>query len=97
MQNHLASVYIFQIGFEIEFTFDIYTPNRRQSKTLLTTDEYGSKIARNSGGDKWQSKHFLLTIFDLLSSIVLTFSNAPIVEEPGFKNVKNKHLGLSHF
>ena len=26
----------------------IYTPDRRQSKTLLTIDERGSKIARNS-------------------------------------------------
>ena len=29
----------------------IYTPGRRQSKTLFTIDESGSKIARNSGFD----------------------------------------------
>ena len=41
---------------------------------LLTIDERGSKIARNSVfGDKWQLKTLFLKIFDLCSSIVLTF------------------------
>ena len=50
---------------------------------LLTIDERGSKIDRNSvfychlsAGDKWQSKTLFLTILDLCSSIVLTFSIA---------------------
>ena len=48
------------------------TPGRRQSKTLLTIDERGSKIARNSVFDRKQ----FLTIFDLRLSIVLAFSIA---------------------
>ena len=48
-----------------------FTPDRRQSKTLLAIDEHGSKslervflnaICRQSG-DKWQSKTLFLTIF----------------------------------
>ena len=55
-----------------------------QLKTLLTIDEHGPKsleivfliaICRQSG-DKWQLKTLFLTIFDLRSSIVLTFSIA---------------------
>ena len=61
------------------------TPYRRQSKTLLTIDERGSKIARYSffiaicrpTGDEWHSKTLFLTIFDQRSSIVLTFYIAP--------------------
>ena len=58
------------------------TPDRWQLKKLLTIDVHGSKIARNTVffiaiccklGDKWQSKTMFLTIFDLPSSIVLTF------------------------
>ena len=60
----------------------ITKPDRRQAKTLLTIDEQGSKIARNSvsisicrqSGDKWQSITLFLMIFDLRSSIVLMFS-----------------------
>ena len=33
---------------EIERTYSRYTPDRQQSKTLLTIDERGSKIDRNS-------------------------------------------------
>ena len=52
---------------------------------ILTIDKRGSKIDRNSifaiaicrqPGDKWQLKTLFLTIFDLGSSIVLTFSIA---------------------
>ena len=44
----------------------MYTPDRRQSKTLSTIDERGSNIDRKkvfsiaicrSNGDKWQSRH----------------------------------------
>ena len=63
-----------------------FTPERRQSKTLVhvAIDEHGSKsleivfsiaICRLSG-DKWQSKILFLTIFDLRSSVLLTFSIA---------------------
>ena len=46
------------------------TPDRQQSKTLLTIDERGSH-------EKWQSKTLsFLTICDLRSSIVLAFSIA---------------------
>ena len=56
----------------------------RQSKTLLTIDERGSKsllpvfsIANGrQSGDLWQSKSLFLTIFGLRSSIILTFSIA---------------------
>ena len=60
------------------------TPERRQSKTLLTIDERGSKtletvfsiaICRQSG-DKLQSKTMFVKIFGSRSSIVLTFSIA---------------------
>ena len=59
-------------------------PGRRQSKTLSTIGEHGSKIDRNSVfdchlspvSDKWQSKTLFLLIFDLSSSIVLAFSIA---------------------
>ena len=59
------------------------TPDRRQSKTLLTIykDQISLEtvfliaICRQSG-DKWQSKTLFLTIFDLRLSIVLTFSIA---------------------
>ena len=62
----------------------IITPGRRQSKTLLTIDERGSKIARNSIfdchlspiGDKWQSKTLFRTIFYLRSTIVSAFTIA---------------------
>ena len=47
----------------------IITPDRRQSKILLTIHECGSKIARINS-------IFDLTIFDLPSLIVLTFSIA---------------------
>ena len=59
--------------------------DRRQSKTLWTIDERGSQISRNrsleivicrQSGDKRQSKTLFLTILDLRSSIVLTFSIA---------------------
>ena len=62
----------------------VYTPDRRQSKTLLTIDERDRKsleamfsidICRQLG-DKWQSETLFLTIIDLRSSIVLTFSIA---------------------
>ena len=60
------------------------TPGRRQSKTLLKSMNAGQKsletmfsiaICRRSG-DKGQSKTLFLTIFDLRSSIGLTFSIA---------------------
>ena len=62
------------------------TPHMRQSKTLLTIDECGSKIARNSvsiaicrqSGDKWQLKTLFLTIFDLRSSMYSRFRLPPI-------------------
>ena len=61
------------------------TPGRGQSKTLLTIDKHGLKIAIKTlfsiaicrqSGDKWQSKTLFLKILDLRSSIVLTFSIA---------------------
>ena len=59
----------------------MYTPGRRQLKMLLTIDEHGSKLIEtvlsiaicHQSGDKWQLKTLLLKIFDLCSSIVLTF------------------------
>ena len=60
------------------------TGHLTQSKTLLTINECGYKsletvflitICRYTG-DKWQSKSQFLMIFDLSSSIVLTFSFA---------------------
>ena len=59
--------------------------NRKRSYYNHRID--GSKIARNSvfdghicrqSADKWQLKTLFLTIFDLHSSIVLTFSIAAI-------------------
>ena len=62
---------------------DFITLDRRQSKMLLTINKRGSKIARNSvfiviclQATKWQSKTLFLRIFDLHSSILLTFSIA---------------------
>ena len=57
------------------------TPDRRQSKTLLTIDERGSKIARNKildchfrqSGEELQSGTLFLTILNLRSSLVFTF------------------------
>ena len=60
-------------------------PDRRQSKTLLKIDEHGSKMARNSvfdchlspvGRQMANKKTLFLTIYNLRSSIVLTFSIA---------------------
>ena len=65
------------------------TPDRRQSKILLTIDERESKIAKT--GDKWQSKTLFLNVFDLRTSIALTFSNAayPLCKHlRGFANTK---------
>ena len=71
------------------------TPGRRQSKTLLTIDERGSKspetvfsiaICRQSG-DKWQSKTLFLTNFDLRSSIVLTFTLDSVTERIFWKKL----------
>ena len=64
-----------------------YSPGRRQSKTLLTINNCGSKVVRNSVLDchllpdwrQMQSKTLFLPIFNLHSSIVLTFSIAAIV------------------
>ena len=62
----------------------ICTPDMRQSKKLLTIDEHGLKslermfsiaICRQLG-DKWQLKTLFLEMFDVLCSIVLTFSIA---------------------
>ena len=59
------------------YQYFISTPDRRQSKTLLTIDERRLKsietvisiaICRQPG-DKWQSKTLLLTIFDLRLAI----------------------------
>ena len=65
----------------MNITVFILTRDRQQSKMLITIDECGSKIARNSVfdchlGDKWQLKTLFLMIFYLPSSIVLTFSIA---------------------
>ena len=51
------------------------TPDRRQLKTVLTIDEIGSKWLETVLNYK-QSKPLFLTIFDLRSQIVLTFSIA---------------------
>ena len=68
----------------VEVSRAMITPDRRQSKTLSTIVEHGSKsletvfsiaICRQYG-DKWQSKTLFLLIFDLRSSIVLEFSIA---------------------
>ena len=56
-------------------------PDMRRSKTLLKSTNVDQKsletvfsiaIYRQTG-DKWQSKTLFLTIFDLRSSVVLTF------------------------
>ena len=55
----------------------VNTPDRRQSKTILTIDERDQKSLEamfSPVGDKWQSNTLFLTIIDLRSSIVLTFS-----------------------
>ena len=65
-------------------TCNVNTPGRRQSKALSTIDESGSKsietvfsiVICRQCGDKWQSKTLFITICDLRSSIVLTFSIA---------------------
>ena len=54
----------------------ITTSGRRQSKTLLTIDERGSKIDRNSFRVTNGIKNSVSIYFDLRSSIVLTFSIA---------------------
>ena len=62
----------------------VLTSGKRQSKTLLTIDERRSNLLEKvfsiaicrQLGDKWQSKTLFLAIFDLRSSIVLTFSIA---------------------
>ena len=49
-----------------DFATMVITPNRRQSKTLLTIDKSGSKSIEtlfSIVGDKWQSKTLFLTIF----------------------------------
>ena len=66
----------------------VLTPGGRQSKTLLTIDERGSKSIEtvfsiaicHQSGDKWQSKTLLLMIFYLRSSIVLTFPIATAID-----------------
>ena len=76
------------------------TPDRRQSKTILTIKKkHGLKIARNSVfdchmspqlGDKWQSKTLFLTIFYLRSSIVLLFLIAAYPVCYPSNNINNK-------
>ena len=75
------------------------TPETRQSKTLLTIDERRSKsletvftiaICRKMG-DKWQSKTRFLAIFDLRSSIILTFS---IAAYPVCLRISHKYQNL---
>ena len=63
-------------------SFISITPGRGQWKTLLTIGEQGLKLVRNSVFDchlsparqKMTKERLFLTIFDLHSSIVLTFS-----------------------
>ena len=78
------------------------TLGRWLSKTLLTIDERGSKsldtvfsiaICRQLG-DKLQSKTPLLAIFDLRSSIVLTF---PIAAYPVCLTKIQMHMLGRHF
>ena len=65
----------------------------RQSKTLLTIDERGSKIARNSvfdcylspGGRQMAIKNSVSGDFDLRLSIVLTFSFAGVLSREEIK------------
>ena len=45
-------------------------------KSLETVFWFGRQMAIEKSGDKWQSKTLFPTIFDLRSSIVLTFSIA---------------------
>ena len=60
---------------------NIFTPDRRQSKRLLTIDEHESEIARNSVfhchlSPVWRQmaiENSVSKVFDLRSSIVLTF------------------------
>ena len=52
------------------------TPDRQQSKTLLTIDERGQKLLETVSGSKLQSKTLFLTMYHLRSSIVLSFSIA---------------------
>ena len=66
----------------------VYIPdifgNRKCSSQSTNADQksletvFSISFCRQSG-DKWQSKTLFLTIFDLLSSIVLTFSIAPLL------------------
>ena len=45
-------------------------------KSLETVFLFGRQMAIEKSGDKWQSKTLFSTIFDLRSSILLTFSIA---------------------
>ena len=61
----------------------LFTPDRRQSKMLITIEECGSKVARNSVFDchlspvgRQMAIENLFMIFDLRLWIVLTFSIA---------------------
>ena len=45
-------------------------------KSLETVFWFGRQMAIEKSGNKWQSKTLFQTIFDLRSSIVLTFSIA---------------------
>ena len=55
--------------------FTLNTPDRRQSKTLLTIDKHRLKITRNSVSDCHLSSvgNSISNSFDLCSSIVLKF------------------------
>ena len=60
--------------FDLQTSFNDITPDRRQSKMLLTIDECGSKIARNSVFDRHMSRQ--MAIKNSFSSFYLsTFLN----------------------
>ena len=73
--------YFFHVSVKNNFVF---TPRRRQSKTLLPMDERGSEIATTSVfechlspvGRLMDIENFVSNLFYLRSSIVLTFSIA---------------------
>ena len=79
--NYCVTIYVYNFNILVTTAATHFTPDMRQSKTLLTIDKRESKLPRNSvfdyqSGDKCQSKTCFLTIFHLCSSIELMFSIA---------------------
>ena len=70
MQHYAASTHSIGPGILYTLYGSITIPDMRQSKTLLTIDERGSKLLETwfsiaicrQSGDKWKSKTLFLTI-----------------------------------